>query len=74
MTFPRIFKINIHQKAQISTIKIMYLPSEKIGILKILDEQIASNRRNKNVFLRLKIAKITVVFLSLKTKNELKLL
>jgi hypothetical protein len=69
MIFPRIFKINIHQKAQIFTIKIMYLPSEKIGILKILDEQIASNLRNKNVFLRLRIAKITVDFLSLKTKN-----
>lgn len=44
------------------------------GIFKVLDLQIALNRRDKSVFSGLRISKITIAFLSLKTKIELKLL
>lgn len=47
----------------------MNLAGEIAAILRVLDVQIASNLWNKNAFSELKINKITVAFLSLKTKN-----
>jgi len=48
----------------------MNLAGEIAAILRVLDVQIASNLWNKNAFSKLEIAKITVVFLGLKTKNR----
>ncbi|WP_175623482.1 hypothetical protein [Chryseobacterium schmidteae] len=48
----------------------MNLAVKIVAILKVLDEQIVSNRRNKHIFLGLRISKITVVFFVL---NNLKL-
>ncbi|AZB28991.1 hypothetical protein EB354_06810 [Chryseobacterium balustinum] len=60
--FSRNFKVNSPKKVQIISIEIMNLEEIIMGILKASDEQIASNRWNKNAFSRLRIAKITVVF------------
>ena len=68
--FLQFFRINSAKKAQTFSIKIMYLPGEKAGILKFSDEQNVSNRMIKNVFLGLRIVKNNSSSLCLKTKKR----
>ncbi|MBM7419806.1 hypothetical protein M2254_001325 [Chryseobacterium sp. BIGb0186] len=62
MFFSQNFKINNPKKAQNSSILILNLAEKITKFLKVLDEEIASNRRNKSVFSRLRVSKITVGF------------
>jgi hypothetical protein len=57
MIFPRISKINNPKKVQIISLKTTSLAWKITEILKVLDEKIAANRRNKNVFLGLEFLK-----------------
>ncbi|MEG1591602.1 hypothetical protein [Chryseobacterium sp.] len=50
----------------------MNLTEKIVAILKFLNEEIVLNRWNNKVFLWLKIPKIAVTFLCLKTKNRAK--